>query len=564
MEINHMKYIPLAQHSLVYGSAMDTAGLISLLSGIGCKKAIAILYRFAALHIAVGQGNMDAVHLDWQLRLLHSNHIAKHGGNSILYNRFVAITCPQSVFLLEKWVLAYCAIEGDLSPISVPEWMLMMDALLAINDMLPGEEVTDHETEYLYLTAYHNTHRIIKNQIARAYYVFSSLAKQDPIVSDLFGRYEKEKGFSIEEKLACLFNALGQAIPRFTVVAFCSIGLGSSIQEFDAKDLSSVYSNIMSSLRLTYEKARADALKTIGQVWNFELFYRFPFVQIDNIQFPFSESTIVYHMWEGLYWDMRFTLKREGEEFMTCFGRPFERYIQEITCAAVDAARGNVSFQNEFSYGCKGSQFASTDCYFRIDDTLFAIEAKAKSPHSRTLTGVDKEAIDTEVVELIIKPTLQVISRLKEIYSGNTDIPSETLSFFEGVNKTVVLIVSMEKVQPVGELLLNLDAVISPELTDTNVTVYHNINIEEYEAVCNLLEKNPVVLYDTMVGWFSDQRQDARSIVVLPNYLHSCNLPFLCSDYISALFSNAMIDISRNTFGRDCSSGISDGEAQEQ
>lgn len=63
-----------------------------------------------------------------------------------------------------------------MSPIIPNDLLLMMDALLAINDMLPKDDVDGHETEYLYLTLYHNTHRIIKNQIARAFYIFSTIA----------------------------------------------------------------------------------------------------------------------------------------------------------------------------------------------------------------------------------------------------------------------------------------------------------------------------------------------------------------------------------------------------
>lgn len=164
-----------------------------------------------------------------------------------------------------------------------------------------------------------------------------------------------------------------------------------------------------------YEKIQKRVSGLAAQVWNFEPLYRTPFTKIGDWQFAFSETTIIYQMWEGLYWDIRFSIGEDGETFMTRFGKPFEHYIQEITCAAAKNAeeKYSVLFQNEFPYMYKGESKASSDCYFRIGNVLIAVEAKAKSPHSDTLTGVSREAIDTEVNELMVNPVIQVLTRFK-------------------------------------------------------------------------------------------------------------------------------------------------------
>ena len=87
-----------------------------------------------------------------------------------------------------------------------------MDAILAINDRLPKGEVSGHETEYLYLTLYHNTHKNIKDQIARAYYVFSTLAKRNPKMAVFLTCYEQMRGFSLEDRLTVLFDSLLQSL----------------------------------------------------------------------------------------------------------------------------------------------------------------------------------------------------------------------------------------------------------------------------------------------------------------------------------------------------------------
>lgn len=551
MKINHLEYVVLPEYSLIFGHELNDKDMIHLLSGISCQKAIAILSRFASLHIAICQQNHDAIRLDRQLRTIHSKHIHENGGKWLDYNRCKTLMCPQSIFELEKWALLYCPIENSLSPIVLPDLMLVMDALLAVNDRLPKDEVEGHEAEYLYLTLYHNTHKNIKDQMARAFYIFSILAKKTPQMEKFLTSYERQRGFALEDRLAVLFNSLANVIPQFTIEDMFKNKLCIDAENFDAKGLAPVYDRIIQTVCVDYVDAQSSAHKTKNQTWNFEPFYRYPFVKIGNLQFAFSEATLVYQMWEGSYWDVRYTFKKDGEEFMTLFGLPFEQYVREITEASVDNSKGKARFLNEFLYKYKGKSRASSDCYFRIGNTLIAVEAKAKSPHSRTLTGLNREAIDAEVKELMFCPTKQVSDRLKEICSDDNDIIGSTAEFFTGVERTIVLAVCMEKVQPIGELLFKLDSLILPEIGETTIAAYHCINIEEFESICNLIELCPDELPEIFVNWFAEQRKDIRSAVVLANYLSSCEKPNCCSHYISKLFNESMKEVSLKTFGED-------------
>ena len=204
----------------------------------------------------------------------------------------------------------------------------------------------------------------------------------------------------------------------------------------------------------------------------------------------------------------------------------------------------------------KGESKASSDCYLRIGNVLIAVEAKAKSPHSDTLTGVSREAIDTEVNELMVNPVIQVLTRLNEINSDDNNIPEETLKFFFGVEQTIILSVSMEKVQPIGELLFDFDAQVKQHLSHTNVVCYHNISVEDYEVVCNLIENCPDELPTILTSWYKDQRVDKRSAVVLVNYLSSYGKQYVCSQYISHLFARSLSEISLRTFGKDITSNL--------
>ena len=219
---------------------------------------------------------------------------------------------------------------------------------------------------------------------------------------------------------------------------------------------------------------------------------------------------IVYQLWEGLYWNVRYSFSnsKDGKKFMRGFGRPFERYIQEITRRATENSVEQIYFQNEFPYHEKKQEIRSTDCYFRIGKTLFAVEAKAKSPHADTLTGVCEQKIMEEIDDIVVSPIIQVCDRLREIYSPGTDVGLDHKEIFKDVENIIILVVSMEKVQPVGKYLSIADAKV---------------------------------------------KETIKSAVVLSTFLLDKNIQYNCSEYISSLFETAIKEISIKIWGKELS-----------
>lgn len=552
MRINHLQYIPIALHSSVYGKNMSDEELANKLSTIDCGILTAILCRLFSLHIAICEGNQDAEKLYSMLRFFHAQHIIKQGGDSKKYCAYESIMCPTSLLLLEKWALVHCRVEAEISQITVPDLCLIMDLLLAVNDKMPKGEVKGHETEHLYLMLYYHTHRSLRNQLARAYYVYGTLAKSCSAMAKIIQEYEEKKGFTIEERICILFNSLSLFMPmQYTFENVFAQGLCVQKKEFDARGLNKAYKSITHDVCITYSQMKKMVAKTLYQTWNFEPFYRHPFVYIGNNQFAISETAIIYQIWEGLYWSVRFSSDSNNTDFFGAFGKPFEQYIQEITSEAVRRTNGMAQYFGEFFYTFNGNRKASSDCYFIIDDTLIAVEVKAKSPHSDTLTGINREAILSEVDDLIVNPVNQVIARTKELFSTNCHMEGISDNAFKDIKQLIILSVSMEKVQPIGELLFYSDGKITPNISGISMVAYHNLSAEDYEAVCNVLESKPRELKQILVSWFHDQRKDRFSAVLLANYLYSNDIPYTCSAYVDSLFSNSLHEISIQTFGYD-------------
>ena len=427
-----------------------------------------------------------------------------------------------------------------------------MDLLLVANDKLPKDDVKGHEIEYLYLMLYYNTDRPLLNKIARAYYVYGTLAKRWQETARIIQEYEEKKGFTIEERISILFNTLSLIKPtQFTFDSMFFQGICIQKEKFNARGMDKAYNSVINEICGTYSQMKKETKKALDQSWNYEPFYRHPLVDIGNNLFAISETAVIYQIWEGLFWSIRFSLDVDNTVFFSAFGKPFEQYIQEITCEAARRTKGLVQYYGEFFYMFNGDRKASSDCYFIIDDTLIAVEVKAKSPHSDTLTRINRKAVFSEVDDLIVNPVNQVIARTKELFSNSCHMEGIDDNAFENINQLIILSVSMEKVQPIGELLYYSDSKIMPNTSGTGMVAYHNLNAEDYEAICNLLESKPRELKQILVSWFHDQRKDRLSAVLLANYLYSFDLPYTCSAYVDSLFSNSLHEISMQTFGYD-------------
>ncbi len=551
MIINYLNYCVVPKYSEIFEKNVTDEEFVALLSSIPCGKAIFILSRFESLQRECIKNDEKAVDLYLSLKEFHFLHILTLGGdNKNTYNNYKLITCPNAIFMLEKLALRYCPI-CNISVVTLDDILTIMDLLLCINEKLPEDDVINHEVEFLYLTLFYNDTKKIANQIARSYYIFSEIIKENPSLAIFIEECNKKSGFSVEDRLTVLFASLTNTIPReFTIRdVFYNYSI-VPIDGFDAKGLSDVYIRVMQSLSCDYGEMRSEVEKILDLEWNFEPFYRKPFLKIGDELYPLAEPFVVYQMWEGLYWNLRYTLPADGERFMTQFGTLFESYVREITQAAVSES-GLALFQDEFFYYRNKNKIASSDCYFRVENTIVVVEAKAKSPSSGTLTKFNRGEIEKEVDDLIVSPVNQALARLEEITSRNVVLGSKEKQFFSNIKEVIILSVSIEKVQPIGELLAPIDKSLAEEMSVAKVTAYHNVNIEEFEIICDLLESKTMELSSILTDWYQCQRKDKLSAVLLRNYLHENKISYNSSKRVLQIFDEVNKKMYKRTFDEE-------------
>ena len=551
---DYINYRAVVQYSELFGEKITEADFISRLSGLNLRVAIAVISRLFSLQDAVMSDNeteerIQAKEVDSCLRFCHCyRSVISNGGNSALYNSREFLYCPQTLLTLSKWLLAHCTNVGDMRTLNLDDFLEIMDLCLITNDLLPND-IHGHEIEYLFITLFYGTHRNLKSKIARAYHVFIDLMDAIPTTRVFADDFNAKLGYSFEEYFAVLFYTLTLNFTSFDLPSFLGKTLSMSVNDFDAKKLAGKYPLVIKGLASDAQKLKKNAKNTRQKEWDFEFFFLTPLIKTyDSIQ-SLSEMTLSYHFWEGLYWKVRYLYKEEDIGFLREFGRPFEKYVQWLTDEAVSSSNGLYTYCGEFYY--KNGEIRSSDAYMKIGKTLIAIEAKAKSPHSKTLRGYAVEQITTEIEELLIYPVKQIDNRLCEIFQGNHYSNME--GFFSGIDSVIALCVSMEKIQPVGKLLLYADDRLlytrdEQAKISERIKAYHNINIEDYEVLCNLIEQR-VDVSILLVDWFKANRNDNYTAIPLSNYLSTKGYNYTCPKRVDEMFSSIMENLTTRIFG---------------
>jgi len=552
----YMDYEPVVQYSEVFGGKVSEEEFITRLSKLDGRQAIATISRLLALHYATTGGDQGAIKINFGLRFCHCyKSVESKGGNATLYQSRKILYSPQTLLLLTKWVLIYCKDTRLLRNIGMDDLLEIMDLSMIVNDLLPLDtDIEGHEIEYLYVTLYHNSHRLLKSQIGRSYYIFSKLMSEIASTKEFIEDFQKNRGYSIEDYFAVLLNLLTQNYPSYDITSFCGKNLMFTVNGFDAKQLKDVSPLVVDYLSEGWASFQEKAKQNLNKQWDFEVFFIKPLIRIQDTVQSISEITLSYHFWEGLYWNIRFLYDNRDIKYLTEFGRPFEQYIQWLARESVVASNGRYTYQNEFLYNSQAGETLSSDAYIKIGQSLIIFEAKAKSPHSKTLKGYDLEQIMLEVEELIVDPVYQVNNRLKEILSlGDRFRESQEKAFFENVDNVIVLSVSMEKVQPIGSLLYAADNLLKCDSSKKRITVglikaYHNLNIEDFEAICNLIGQGQDIS-GILIDWFNGERQKNLTAIPLANYLLNNGYPYTCSDKLQDIFSATTDELYERTFG---------------
>jgi len=172
-----MVYQPVICHSDLYGEVIPKDKIIKLIEERNLEITLIALSRLMCLQIDLMSENVNSrFFYTWLKNLYMWKTVLPNHGNLEEYYKG-CLFCVQSLFMLYKWLVAYGVEhkEDSIYQLSYNDFVEVIDLCIMINDYLPKDEVVGNETAFIYTNIYHNTIKDIKNQLARAYYIFVKL-----------------------------------------------------------------------------------------------------------------------------------------------------------------------------------------------------------------------------------------------------------------------------------------------------------------------------------------------------------------------------------------------------
>lgn len=441
---------------------------------------------------------------------IKANFLARSYYKDSINDRFqeYELYSKQGLLYLAKWIIAYGIETCEEDYVIINEGLI--DKVIIIQmmtaDYLPSSNIKSIES-YLFKNVAINYRRNIKNDLARAYRMFTVLSQQRELYCEneyinFYEDYKIKYGQSINDYLALFFPMIRL---HFSDRANeCPI---LNIEKFSKKmKKQNEFFKLVKGKSHSIPELIAWCEGTIDNTWDYSQFFIKPFIYLgDGWVLSLHEDFVINQCFEGLFYRIREVYQDESTEIISFLGRPFEKYVSELTSRAVLEAEGKgYEFIQEFKYGRTNKD--SSDAYIRSGKKLLIIEAKSKRPNFEIYYTDDQKKMMQGIDKIYISPINQAIAAYAAI------LRSEEGIIFDGVEEIYVLSVTLLNVPRVSIIQKYVDSSISSELGE-KLRGHINLNIEEFEYLCGIT-KDDIELFA-----FLKEFCDRRNLSPLVNFL---------------------------------------------
>lgn len=405
-----------------------------------------------------------------------------------LMKKSVHIISAQMLLILLKKILKY----GNYATMKETDYEITQDDYKKIIQLqlVVVEELNQKHTEkfdadhFLYSTYHLNYQRNLSHEFLRMYYMLEKISRSkanfDTDVQREYRNYyedfNEKYGFTPTQYSALLFWEVRTYYSDINGLVYEKLwqDIETVYGKTNVKDL---VSKVINSLSQIAEKYREWAMESEEQEWDFSKFFEFPFI-IDEVgnYISICDITLRNAFFEKVYWMIRSCYPEEDSRAMAFFGRLFERYIQDL---AKEAACKDYKYIDEFTYRSQRKEKKSSDAYLRKGTDLLVVEAKGFSVLLECMTRNEK--IDKNNAKLFVSPVLQADLCLLMVLGEKLE--------FQGVEDIYIVSVTMDNINAIPHYFNDIHTTIEAEKKCEKTKYYFNFNIEEYEMLMYLVEK---------------------------------------------------------------------------
>lgn len=447
---------------------------------------------------------------------------------NILLHKDRHIISVQMMFNLLKKIIVYGNYETFNQTdyhIGKEDYQTIIKLQLLVAEEISDKHKIDIDTDHFLYSTYHlNYQRNIASEFLRMYYMMEIISRDinnfDVDVQgqyrDYYKKFTEKYGFTPTEYSSILFWQLGEYYSGINGLAYKSIWKSIETSYGDS-EISDKAKRIIAVLSQSLGEYKDWAEKSEDREWDFSEFFAAPFIKDKKDRFiSLSDITLRNAFFEKMFWLIRDCYPVEDSRAMAFFGRLFEKYIQDIT---EEAAKNVYQYIDEFMYIEGNKEKKSSDAYVRKDNSLLVVEAKGFSVLINCMAK--NENVEANNDKLFVKPILQADKSLAAVMEKKPE--------FAGVETAYIVAVTMDNINAVPNYYNAIHKEIMDKKRSDKVNYFFNFNIEEYEMLMFLMEKQVDIFtllkeyYDNVkLKPFSTYLHERYSDIGMTEFMEKC------------------------------------------
>jgi hypothetical protein len=463
---------PFMTYQQVFGTHPAKDKVINAIESSDLERMLVLTSQFASMDQSIVN----------RIKYTFLDAVNKYFGKNTKTNQDEILFASQAILNFYKWLLAYGKHSKVSREIQQEDVILAINLFLEVSDFLPKDIDPDN---FLLQVLSFSKHTNLGNDLARAFYIYAKLSKQENIYQekefvDINRDFANHYGYTIEQYLAVNFALMNLVLPQR--VPLTNSWKKSIKNIFRNTQLDTIGPRIIEDLSISIDEAKDWSYATINNSWDFLKIQQYPLLKLNSEEFiPFNYDALSNGIFDGLFYRIRECYPASDKKFLDFFGRPFEKYIEQIIMEAIRSSRYCYEYIEEFDYGEK-SQSLSSDFYLRLNEDLIIIEAKGTRLTVNSSIKADNKAIRKDLEKLFIDPIIQADKTYQNIMN------SKFANRFKGIKNIYIISVNINNFPSVPSFYEVADEKLKSRLSN-RIKGYFNFSITDIEAMCYLISR---------------------------------------------------------------------------
>ena len=435
--------------------------------------------------------------------------------NNPLLRKDMHIISVQMLLILLKKIIQYGnheTMDDTVYEISLEDYKKIIQLQLVAAEEVDYKHSKELDTDHFLYSTYHlNYQRNLAHEFLRVYYMMEKVSRNknnfDIDVQneyrDYYSDFTEKYGFTPTQYSSLLFWELSIYYSDVNGLIYSTMW----------RDFENVYgkmkekelvTRVIGTLSQTIENYMQWVMESENHEWDFSKFFEFPFISDNKGNYiSVCDITLRNAFFEKVFWLIRDCYPKEDSRAMAFWGRLFEKYIQDLTYDI--AIRGYVYIE-EFSFGKKNDK-KSSDAYIRKDKNLLVVEAKGFSVLLDCM--IKNESIEKNNNRMFVKPIIQADTCLATVIDSKSE--------FAGVEDAYIISVTIDSINAVPNYYNSVHKNIEMEKKCVKTKYYFNFNIEEYEMLMCLAERQKDI-FGLLKEYYENEKLKPFSNYLLEKY----------------------------------------------